>query len=212
MIAIIDYDAGNIKSVEKAMQLLGQEVTITRDRETIMKADKVILPGVGAFGDAMGKLRQYGLDEVIRDVTAKGTPFLGICLGLQLLFESSEETPGVEGLGILKGKIVKIPPAPGLKIPHMGWNSLHFQNNGRLFQGIPEQTYVYFVHSYYLQAEEPEIVKATTEYSTCIHASVEKDNVFACQFHPEKSSKWGLKILENFAAVGKDGNTEKEGK
>ena len=212
MIAIIDYDAGNIKSVEKAMQLLGQEVTITRDRETIMNADKVILPGVGAFGDAMGKLRQYGLDEVIRDVTAKGTPFLGICLGLQLLFESSEETPGVEGLGILKGKIVKIPPAPGLKIPHMGWNSLHFQNNGRLFQGIPEQTYVYFVHSYYLQAEEPEIVKATTEYSTCIHASVEKDNVFACQFHPEKSSKWGLKILENFAAVGKDGNTEKEGK
>ena len=212
MIAIIDYDAGNIKSVEKAMQLLGQEVTITRDRETIMNADKVILPGVGAFGDAMGKLRQYGLDEVIRDVTAKGTPFLGICLGLQLLFESSEETPGVEGLGILKGKIVKIPPAPGIKIPHMGWNSLHFQNNGRLFQGIPEQTYVYFVHSYYLQAEEPEIVKATTEYSTCIHASVEKDNVFACQFHPEKSSKWGLKILENFAAVGKDGNTEKEGK
>ena len=212
MIPIFDYDAGNIKSVEKAMQLLGQEVTITRDRETIMNADKVILPGVGAFGDAMGKLRQYGLDEVIRDVTAKGTPFLGICLGLQLLFESSEETPGVEGLGILKGKIVKIPPAPGIKIPHMGWNSLHFQNNGRLFQGIPEQTYVYFVHSYYLQAEEPEIVKATTEYSTCIHASVEKDNVFACQFHPEKSSKWGLKILENFAAVGKDGNTEKEGK
>ena len=212
MIAIIDYDAGNIKSVEKAMQLLGQEVIITRDRETIMNADKVILPGVGAFGDAMNKLRQYGLDEVIRDVTAKGTPFLGICLGLQLLFERSDETPGVEGLGILKGEILRIPDKEGLKIPHMGWNSLHFQNNGRLFQGIPEQTYVYFVHSYYLQAEEPEIVKATTEYSTCIHASVEKDNVFACQFHPEKSSKWGLKILENFAAVGKDGNTEKEGK
>ena len=212
MIAIIDYDAGNIKSVEKAMQLLGQEVIITRDRETIMNADKVILPGVGAFGDAMSKLRQYGLDEVIRDVTAKGTPFLGICLGLQLLFERSDETPGVEGLGILKGEILRIPDKEGLKIPHMGWNSLHFQNNGRLFQGIPEQTYVYFVHSYYLQAEEPEIVKATTEYSTCIHASVEKDNVFACQFHPEKSSKWGLKILENFAAVGKDGNTEKEGK
>ena len=212
MIAIIDDDAGNIKSVEKAMQLLGQEVIITRDRETIMNADKVILPGVGAFGDAMSKLRQYGLDEVIRDVTAKGTPFLGICLGLQLLFERSDETPGVEGLGILKGEILRIPDKEGLKIPHMGWNSLHFQNNGRLFQGIPEQTYVYFVHSYYLQAEEPEIVKATTEYSTCIHASVEKDNVFACQFHPEKSSKWGLKILENFAAVGKDGNTEKEGK
>ena len=212
MIAIIDYDAGNIKSVEKALLALGQEVEVTSDREKILSADKVILPGVGAFGDAMANLRESGLDEVIREVVKKEIPFLGICLGLQLLFESSEETPGVEGLGILKGKILRIPPSPGLKIPHMGWNSLHFQNNGRLFQGIPEQTYVYFVHSYYLQAEEPEIVKATTEYSTCIHASVEKDNVFACQFHPEKSSKWGLKILENFAAVGKDGNTEKEGK
>ena len=212
MIAVLDYDAGNIKSVEKALNFLGEEGKITRDREEILSADGVILPGVGAFGDAMEKLHQYGLVDVIREVADRQIPFLGICLGLQLMFESSEETPGVEGLGILKGKIVKIPPAPGLKIPHMGWNSLHFQNNGRLFQGIPEQTYVYFVHSYYLQAEEPEIVKATTEYSTCIHASVEKDNVFACQFHPEKSSKWGLKILENFAAVGKDGNTEKEGK
>ena len=212
MTAIIDYDAGNLKSVEKALQALGEETVITRDREEILAADRVILPGVGAFGDAMEKLHQYGLVEIIRQVVQKGTPFLGICLGLQLLFEESEESQGVPGLGILKGKIRRIPNTPGLKIPHMGWNSLHFQNNGRLFQGIPEQTYVYFVHSYYLQAEEPEIVKATTEYSTCIHASVEKDNVFACQFHPEKSSKWGLKILENFAAVGKDGNTEKEGK
>ena len=212
MIAIIDYDAGNIRSVEKALLALGQDVTVTADRDEILHADKVILPGVGAFGDAMEKLKQSGLDEVIREVTEKGTPFLGICLGLQLLFEHSDEAPGVEGLGILKGEILRIPDKEGYKIPHMGWNSLHFQNNGRLFQGIPEQTYVYFVHSYYLQAEEPEIVKATTEYSTCIHASVEKDNVFACQFHPEKSSKWGLKILENFAAVGKDGNTEKEGK
>ena len=160
----------------------------------------------------MNHLQEYGLVEVIHELTELEKPFLGICLGLQLLFERSEESPGVEGLGILKGEILKIPETERLKIPHMGWNSLHFQNNGRLFQGIPEQTYVYFVHSYYLQAEEPEIVKATTEYSTCIHASVEKDNVFACQFHPEKSSKWGLKILENFAAVGKDGNTEKEGK
>ena len=192
MIAIIDYDAGNIKSVEKAMQLLGQEVIITRDRETIMNADKVILPGVGAFGDAMSKLRQYGLDEVIRDVTAKGTPFLGICLGLQLLFERSDETPGVEGLGILKGEILRIPDKEGLKIPHMGWNSLKFQNNGRLFKGIPEDSYVYFVHSYYLKAADEGIVTATTEYSTHIHASVEQGNVFACQFHPEKSSDIGI--------------------
>ena len=135
------------------------------------------------------------------EIVENGTPFLGICLGLQLLFESSDETPGVEGLGILRGKILRIPPSPGLKIPHMGWNSLHIQNSGRLFKGIPENTYVYFVHSYYLQAEEEEIVKATTQYSTCIHASVEKGNVFACQFHPEKSSRWGLKILENFAAL-----------
>ena len=204
MIAIIDYDAGNIKSVEKAMQLLGQEVTITRDRETIMNADKVILPGVGAFGDAMGKLRQYGLDEVIRDVTAKGTPFLGICLGLQILFERSEESPGVAGLGLLKGEILRIPDKEGLKIPHMGWNSIHLQNGGRLFKGIPQESYVYFVHSYYLKAEEEEIVKATTEYSTHIHASVEKGNLFACQFHPEKSSDLGLAILKNFAEIGEE--------
>ena len=212
MIAIIDYDAGNIKSVEKSLNYLGEEAIITRDHDEIVNSDKVILPGVGAFADAMEKIRHYGLEETIHEVVEKNIPFLGICLGLQLMFESSDEGPGVKGLGLLPGKILRIPKSGDLKIPHMGWNSLHFQNNGRLFQGIPEQTYVYFVHSYYLQAEEPEIVKATTEYSTCIHASVEKDNVFACQFHPEKSSKWGLKILENFAAVGKDGNTEKEGK
>ena len=212
MIAIIDYDAGNIKSVEKALNYLGEEAIITRDHDEIVNSDKVILPGVGAFADAMEKIRHYGLEETIHEVVEKNIPFLGICLGLQLMFESSDEGPGVKGLGLLPGKILRIPKSGDLKIPHMGWNSLHFQNNGRLFQGIPEQTYVYFVHSYYLQAEEPEIVKATTEYSTCIHASVEKDNVFACQFHPEKSSKWGLKILENFAAVGKDGNTEKEAK
>ena len=206
MIAIVDYDAGNIKSVEKALQFLGQEPVVTRDKETLLQAEKVIVPGVGAFGDAMGKMHQYGLVEVLREIAAKGTPLLGICLGLQLFFESSEETPGVEGIGILKGKILRIPPAEGLKIPHMGWNSLHLQNNGRLFQGIPEDTYVYFVHSYYLHAEEPEIVKAVTDYSTTIHASVEKGNVFACQFHPEKSSRYGLKILENFAKLEKEGN------
>ena len=201
MIAIIDYDAGNIRSVEKAMAKLGQEVWITRDRERIMNADKVILPGVGSFGDAMAHLREYHLVEVIKDVVAEKKPFLGICLGLQLLYESSEETPGVEGLGILKGKILKIPEQEELKIPHMGWNSLHLQNDGRLFRGIEQNPYVYFVHSYYLKAEEEETVKATTEYSVKIHASVEKDNVFACQFHPEKSGDLGLQILKNFAEL-----------
>ena len=201
MIGIIDYDAGNIKSVEKALKTLGQEVVVTRDPEVILNADKVILPGVGAFGDAMGKLHDYGLVEVIHKVVEKNTPFLGICLGLQLMFESSEETPGVEGLGILKGKIVKIPENGDLKIPHMGWNSLHFQNEGRLFANLPQDSYVYFVHSYYLQADDESIVKATTDYSTCIHASVEKDNVFACQFHPEKSSDVGLTILKNFCEL-----------
>ena len=201
MIAIIDYDAGNIKSVEKAMQLLGQDVTITRDRETILQADKVILPGVGAFGDAMGKIRQYGLEEVIGEVVDQKTPFLGICLGLQLLFERSDETPGVEGLGILKGEILRSPDKEGLKIPHMGWNSLRFPNQGRLFKGLPEEPYVYFVHSYYLKAKEEEIVTATTEYGTLIHASVEKGNVFACQFHPEKSSDTGIQILKNFVEL-----------
>ena len=201
MIAIIDYDAGNIKSVEKALKTLGQEVVVTRDADAILSADKVILPGVGAFGDAMGKLQDYGLVEVIHKVVEKNTPFLGICLGLQLMFESSEETPGVVGLGILKGKIVKIPENGDLKIPHMGWNSLHFQNEGRLFANLPQDSYVYFVHSYYLQAEDERIVKATTDYSTCIHASVEKDNVFACQFHPEKSSDVGLTILKNFCEL-----------
>lgn len=198
MIAIIDYDAGNIKSVEKALKTLQQDVVVTRDAATILNADKVILPGVGAFGDAMSKLYDYGLVDIIHRVVEKKTPFLGICLGLQLMFESSEETPGVEGLGILKGKIVKIPENGALKIPHMGWNSLHFQNDGRLFANLPQDSYVYFVHSYYLQAEDESIVKATTDYSTCIHASVEKDNVFACQFHPEKSSDVGLTILKNF--------------
>ena len=208
MIGIIDYDAGNIKSVEKALAYLGEETVVSRDPQVLLRADKVILPGVGSFGEAMENLHKYGLVPVIQDMIKKGTPFLGICLGLQLLFESSEETPGVEGLGILKGKILRIPPSPGLKIPHMGWNSLHLQNNGRLFKDIPEDTHVYFVHSYYLQAEDPQIVKAVTEYSTTIHASVEKDNVFACQFHPEKSSKYGLKILENFAKLEKGGETD----
>lgn len=198
MIAIIDYDAGNIKSVEKAFQFLGEKTVLSRDRDIILSADKVVLPGVGAFGDAMAKLKDYNLVNTIYDVVDKKTPFLGICLGLQLLFESSDESEGVPGLGILHGKILKIPDKAGFKIPHIGWNSLELADNGRLFEGIDNQSYVYFVHSYYLQATEQEIVKATTEYVAHIHASVEKDNVFACQFHPEKSGNVGLKILDNF--------------
>lgn len=203
MVAIIDYDAGNIKSVEKALLYLGEEAVITRDRDAILRADRVILPGVGAFGDAMEKLRTYELDKVIQEVVAQNTPFLGICLGLQLLFESSEESEGVEGLGILKGKVVRLPEESDLKIPHIGWNSLKYPNPGRLFTGIAEDSYVYFVHSYYLQAKDPSIVTATTEYGTLIHASVEQGNVFACQFHPEKSSEVGMQILKNFLTISK---------
>ncbi len=201
MIAIVDYDAGNIKSVEKALHFLGREALVTGDSEEILRADKVILPGVGAFGDAMDTIRGRGLDKVLRKVAENGTPFLGICLGLQLLFERSDEAPGAEGLGILKGEILRIPEKEGLKIPHMGWNSLHLENNGRLFRGIEENAYVYFVHSYYLKAGHESIVKASTEYGVHIHASVEKDNVFACQFHPEKSSDVGLHILKNFVEL-----------
>lgn len=205
MIAIIDYDAGNIKSVEKALHFLGEEVSVTRRKEEILQADKVILPGVGAFGDAMDKIRSYGLETVIRQVVDKKTPFLGICLGLQLLFAESEESPGVKGLGILPGKIVRIPESEGIKVPHIGWNSLDFPRKGRLFSGIAEGVYVYFVHSYYLKAEEAEIVTAKTEYGRVdIHASVEKENVFACQFHPEKSSDIGLSILENFIHMDRE--------
>ena len=201
MIAIIDYDAGNLKSVEKALVSLGANPVITRDRDTILSADHVILPGVGAFGEAMEKLEYFGLASVLHEAVERQIPLLGICLGLQLLFESSEEAPGVPGLGILKGKILKIPEKEGLKIPHMGWNSLKYDHPGRLFKGMPENVYVYFVHSYYLQASDLEIVKASTFYNTRIHASVEQGNVFGCQFHPEKSSDWGLKILDNFIHI-----------
>ena len=201
MIAIIDYDAGNLKSVEKALQHLGQECRITRDVEEIATADKVILPGVGAFQDAMEKLEKYQLVDVIREVAKKGTPLLGICLGLQLLFESSEEGPGVQGLGILPGRIVAFPKKEGCKIPHMGWNSLKIKPRATLFRELEGEPYVYFVHSYYLEAAELEDVAATTDYITTVHASVERGNVFGCQFHPEKSGDVGLQILKNFCAV-----------
>lgn len=205
MTAIIDYDAGNIKSVEKALQALGETACVTRDPNVILSADRVILPGVGAFGDAMEKIRRYGLEEVISQAVADKIPFLGICLGLQLMFEKSDESKGIKGLGLLKGEILRIPETQGLKIPHIGWNSLTYPNRGRLFHGIPENAYVYFVHSYYLKAQEEEIVTAATEYGISIHASVEKDNLFACQFHPEKSSDVGLMILKNFIRINREG-------
>ena len=201
MIAVLDYDAGNTKSVVKAIEALGEKAVLTRDVEEIRKADKVILPGVGVFGDAMGNLEKYGLVDVIHETIGSGKPFLAICVGLQLLFDSSEESPGVKGLSVFPGQIKRIPATDGLKVPQIGWNSLHLQNESRLLKGIDEGAYVYFVHSFYLAAEDEKIVTATTEYGTHIHASVEKDNVFATQFHPEKSSTVGLKILKNFLEI-----------
>lgn len=201
MVAILDYDAGNLKSVKKALEWLGEEAVITRDFHTVQQADRVILPGVGSFGTAMDQIKKYELHKVISEVIRAGVPFLGICLGLQLLFEGSEECDGVEGLGILRGGIVRLPKESGLKIPHIGWNSLTLQNNGRLFAGLEGQPYVYFVHSYYLRAEDPGIVTAVAEYGAAIHASVEQGRIFACQFHPEKSSETGMRILKNFLDV-----------
>ncbi len=198
MISIIDYDAGNIKSVEKALQHLGAETVITRDPEIILSSDHVILPGVGAFGDAMKRLNEYRLVDVIREVTERGIPFLGICLGLQLIFEESEESPGVKGLGLLRGRVLRIPDREDLKIPHMGWNSLKVRDGASLFEGLEPDPYVYFVHSYYLQAEDRKDVAAVTEYGVEIDASVEHGRIFACQFHPEKSSGTGLAILDHF--------------
>lgn len=202
MIAIVDYDAGNLKSVEKALQFLGREVIVTRDPKTIEQAEKVILPGVGSFGNAMNNLEHYNLVDTLKKVAINGTPFLGICLGLQLLFDSSEESEGAEGLSILKGRIKKIPPAPDIKIPHMGWNSLQVNPEAVLFKGLPQHPYVYFVHSFYLEATIRDEVAATAFYgATSIDASVESKNIFACQFHPEKSGDIGLGILRNFAEI-----------
>lgn len=205
MVAIIDYDAGNIKSVEKAFQYLGANTEVTRDPEVIFRADRVVLPGVGAFGDAMNRIGEYGLENIINEVVKKEVPFLGICLGQQLLFESSKESDGVRGLGILRGEIIDIPDrdAEGnyYKIPQIGWNNLRIKEGARLYKGISGEPYVYFVHSYYLKAADRSIVAATTDYSVTIDASVECGNVFACQFHPEKSADVGMQILDNFLHI-----------
>lgn len=201
MIAIIDYDAGNLRSVEKALLALGETPAVSREAKTILAADKVILPGVGSFGDAMERLHQYQLVEVIHQVVEQGTPFLGICVGLQLMFDGSEECDGIAGLGLLKGDVMRFKEDVGLKIPHTGWNSLTIRPDSRLFAGVPDGSYVYFVHSYYPQAADERVVAATTEYGTRIHAAVETGNLFGVQFHPEKSSDVGLQILKNFITL-----------
>lgn len=197
MITIIDYGMGNLHSVQKAFAKLGCEVEITRQPGTLLRAKKVVLPGVGAFGDAMDNLNNYGLIEVIKQIITRQTPFLGICLGLQLLFEESEEAPGVPGLGLMRGKIKKI-PAAGLKVPHMGWNSLEFCTPSPLFTGLAADSYVYFVHSYYAAASDAENITAVTPYGQSLTAAVGNGNLQAVQFHPEKSGTVGLQILQNF--------------
>lgn len=201
MIAIIDYGAGNLQSVRKAFDYLGVQTQVTSDPKVLLNAEAAILPGVGAFGDSMQALESVGMVQPIRDFVTSNRPFLGICLGMQLLFEGSEESPGVPGLGILKGTIVRIPAEKGLKIPHIGWNSLALRQQGGLFQGLEEEPYVYFVHSYYLHASDPSIVSAQTEYGVVIDAAVCRGSLHAVQFHPEKSGKTGLAMLKNFAAM-----------
>lgn len=201
MIAIIDYGAGNIQSVSKALAHIGCEAFITRDKDKILKADGAVLPGVGSFGDTIDTMTEYGIKDTVIEYTKSGKPFLGICLGLQLLFPKSEESPEAEGLGIFDGSITKIPSGEGLKIPHIGWNSLDIKKSDGLFKGIGKNPYVYFVHSYFLNASDKSIVSAQTEYGVTIDAAVEKGNVYATQFHPEKSGETGLKILRNFADI-----------
>lgn len=201
MIAIIDYGAGNLQSVKKAFDYLGVDTMVTENPEELMRAEGAVLPGVGAFGDAMAALRSRGLEGPVKEYAASGRPFLGICLGLQLLFEESEEAPGVPGLGLFQGKIVRIPQKEGLKIPHIGWNSLEVKRRDGLFAGLEEEPYVYFVHSYYLKAEDPSLVSAQTRYGVLIDAAVQRGALHAVQFHPEKSGRTGLAMLKNFAAL-----------
>ena len=202
MIAVIDYGAGNLQSVVKALRFIGCDCMITNNKQELLSANGAILPGVGSFGDAMDCMSRSGAADGVLSFVKTGKPLLGICLGLQLLFDSSEESPNARGLGLLKGSIRKIPDADGtLKIPHMGWNSLELCRRDGIFQGLPDDPYVYFVHSYYLTAEDESIVSAKTQYGTSIDAAVAFENIYATQFHPEKSGKLGLQILRNFAAI-----------
>ena len=199
---MIDYGAGNLQSVVKALNYIGCQNFITDSKEELFKADGAILPGVGSFGDAMDCMNSSGAAQAVLEFAKSGKPLLGICLGLQLLFDESEESPGAKGLGLLKGSITRIPNAGGtLKIPHMGWNSLDIKKHDALFEGIDGEPYVYFVHSYYLKADDESIVSSRTNYGVEIDASVSSGNIYAMQFHPEKSGRVGLQILRNFAKL-----------
>ena len=200
MIAILNYDAGNLKSVEKAFLYLGQDVQVTADPKIITKADHVVLPGVGAFRDTMDKLKKSGLVPVIHEMVDKKTPFLGICLGMQLLYDYSEEGDA-EGLGILSGTVRRFPSDCGLKIPQIGWNQLEIQKESILLKGCGEAPFVYFVHSYYVDAQDKSTVAATVTYGAKADVLVENEQIFLTQFHPEKSGNVGLKMLQNFADV-----------
>lgn len=198
MIGIIDYGMGNLRSVQKALEHIGLEAVITDDVKVLSKAHKIILPGVGAFADAMKTLREKGMDQLLYHAVEEEKPILGICLGMQLMFDKSYEYGEHQGLGLMKGEICLLPDC--VKIPHMGWNSLNILKKSPLFENLPENPYVYFVHSYYLETKEP-VVSATTTYGKEIQVAAQKGNLFALQFHPEKSGDIGLKILENFGRI-----------
>ncbi len=201
MIAVIDYGAGNLQSVVKAFNFIGCNIKITSDPDELKHASAAVLPGVGAFGDSMSCLKNAKMVNPVLDYIESGKPFLGICLGLQLLFEESDECPGVSGLGVMNGKILRIPEGTGLKIPHIGWNSLDIKKRVGLFENLDPNPYVYFVHSYYLKAEQAEYVSSTAHYGVSIDASIQKGNLYATQFHPEKSGKTGLRMLQNFISL-----------
>mgnify|MGYP001015038219 CR=1 FL=1 len=201
MIAIIDYQMGNLRSVQKGFEKVGHAATITCDARELARADAIVLPGVGAFGDAMAELRRRDLVEPIRDLAASGKPFLGICLGLQLLFETGFEGGQHQGLGILPGEVVRFDLPPTFKVPHMGWNSLRFCQPTPLLSGLPDGTYAYFVHSYYVVPAEPSIVATETNYGLDFCSSICRGNLLATQFHPEKSQADGLQMLKTFAEL-----------
>jgi len=201
MIAIIDYGVGNLRSVEKAFEHLGHAVTVTSNPAVIRGAERVILPGVGAFGAAAATLRAHGLEDVALEAAHSGRPFLGICVGMQLLFDVSEERGEHPGLGLLSGRVKHFPEAPGVKIPQIGWNALHFPQPSPLMAGLEPGAMVYFVHSYYCAPENPSVVAATTEFTLSYCSAVAQGSLFGVQFHPEKSGKVGLQILDNFARL-----------